>query len=213
MIFLGGGGSEHDEALLWNELFEPGQRIVVWPFAEPGPARRRAVGEWFVSALARRGDFAIDVWLSGTSHASLEAEVLVIPGGNTFALLAYLRRHDLWPVDFGGRIYGGSAGAIVLGADIAIAGGMDSNDAGLADTRGLDLLGGCVVHPHYGPEYAAAAREWARTNEVTVLGIPERAGVVVDGNRARNSGPATVHVFTADSWVAYRPGETWRLVS
>jgi hypothetical protein len=33
--------------------------------------------------------------------------------------------------------------------------------------------------------------------------------VIVDGGSARNTGPATVHVFTADSHRAYRPGDSW----
>ncbi|WP_284043324.1 hypothetical protein [Actinoplanes sp. M2I2] len=35
MIFLGGGGSEKDEARLWDEVFRPGARLAVWPHAMP----------------------------------------------------------------------------------------------------------------------------------------------------------------------------------
>jgi dipeptidase E len=211
MIFLGGGGSEHDEALLWDELFTPGQRVVVWPFAQADPAGRRATGQWFAAALAARGDFTIDTWIDGPRPGLERADVLVVPGGNTFDLLGHLREYDLLTAarKFRGHLYGGSAGAILIGADIAIAAGLDADDTGLDDTSALDLLSGCVVHPHYGPAYEDAARSWSRRHDVTVIGIPERAGVIVDGDRARATGP--VEVFTAGRSHAYGPGDSWSL--
>jgi dipeptidase E len=217
-IFLGGGGSEHDEGLLWDVLFDAGQRVILWPFAQRHPERRRAAGQWLVNALAARGDFHVETWLDDQGrrpHQIHDANVLVISGGNTFDLLAYLRQHD-WLSDVrefvagGGRVYGGSAGAILLGADVAIAAVMDSNDAGIDDTHALDLLSGCVVHPHYKPRHAPAAHEWAREYGVPVLGIPERAGVV-EGHAARNTGPGTVHVFTANGHRAHHAQDTWTL--
>lgn len=46
---------------------------------------------------------------------------------------------------------------------------------------------------------------------VTVLAIPERAGVIVKGNAARNTGPDTVHVFTADEHRTHRAHDAWEL--
>ncbi|MGK5680333.1 Type 1 glutamine amidotransferase-like domain-containing protein [Actinoplanes sp. URMC 104] len=217
-IFLGGGGSEDDEALLWDEVFRTGGRVAVWPFAQP---RRqwRAIEQWLAGALARRGNFAIDLpgdATGGPGELLETADVLVIPGGNTFDLLAALWKRDLVGAltDFavrGGNVYGGSAGAILLGADIAIAGVLDRNDTGSSETRGLDLLGGHVVFPHFDPSAPSAAREWARTHDVPVLAIPETAGVVVDGAQARNAGPSPVEVFTPAGGRAYAPGEVWSL--
>lgn len=211
MIYLGGGGSEQDETRLWDEVFTVGQRLAVWPHAMPR-SRWSAVERWLIEALAPRGDFTIEM----AGPAPLTGDVLVIPGGNTFDLLA-ARREALAELpaflERDGRIYGGSAGAILLGADIAVAGILDSNDAGLTDTRGADLLSGHVVYPHYTAGQESTARQWATDHAVAVLAIPESAGVVVDGPLARNTGPEPVYVFTAAGADLHHPGETWSLSS
>jgi dipeptidase E len=212
VIYLGGGGSEHDEVRLWDEVFVPGQRLTVWPDAVPR-SRWAAVERWLIEALTPRGDFTIEV--SGSLASGGRApDVLVIPGGNTFDLLA-ARREALSELPAflarGGRVYGGSAGAILLGADIAIAGILDPDDAALTDTRGADLLSGHVVYPHFTADQEATARRWAATRAVPVLAIPEVAGVVVAGGLAHNTGPDPVHVFTPDAVERHEPGATWPL--
>ncbi|WP_432570104.1 Type 1 glutamine amidotransferase-like domain-containing protein [Kineococcus sp. SYSU DK005] len=234
-IHLGGGGSEHDEAALWEEAFTPGQRVSIWPFAmPPGPARTSSV-QWFAGALRTRGEFTIDAWglqvdddhagdeYAGDHHSAERlhrSDVVAIPGGNTFALLHHLQRHDLLRalgafLDGGGRVYGGSAGAIVLGADTAIARAEDRNDAGVIDTRGLDRLAGAVVRPHYRPGQQAELRQWAKERQQVVLALPERSGLVVSGTTehvtARNVGPASVQVFTPTGQQDRAAGASWNL--
>ncbi|WP_250002199.1 hypothetical protein [Actinoplanes sp. M2I2] len=86
-----------------------------------------------------------------------------------------------------------------------------AGDAGLTDITGADLLAGCVVSPHYTADQEATARRWSRDHDVTVLAIPETAGVVVDGDRARNAGPSPVEVFTPAGSSVHAAGETWAL--
>ncbi|WP_157973817.1 Type 1 glutamine amidotransferase-like domain-containing protein [Desertihabitans aurantiacus] len=219
-IYLGGGGSEQDEGALWDEVFLPGRRVAVWPFAVPaGPARRGSV-EWFTSALRDRGDITVEAWgveESGDDVDRLDrTDVVAIPGGNTFDLLHQLRERRLLGAlaDFaarGGAVYGGSAGAILLGADIAIAEVEDANDAGVRDTRGLDLLAGAVVRPHYQPSQDEDLTTWSREHQQVVLAIPERAGVVVSGSSARSVGPEAVEVFTPDGRSSRPEGAEWGL--
>lgn len=221
-FYLGGGGNERDEAALWDEAFIPGQRVSIWPFAMTlGPARTDSV-RWLTGALRTRGDFSVDAWglddtdtdySSGRLHRS---DVLAIPGGNTFELLHHLQQHDLLTaigtfLDGGGRVYGGSAGAILLGADIAIAEVEDPNDADVRNTRGLDLLAGAVVRPHYRPAQDSDLQHWAQSNQQTVLALPERSGVVVTGMMARNVGPDAIHVFSPTGQRVRPAGATWDL--
>ena len=72
-------------------------------------------------------------------------DVVCIPGGNTFTMLHELRSTGLFRLlqehlRDGGRMYGGSAGAILAGADVGIALVADPNDAGVSDTVALGLL-------------------------------------------------------------------------
>lgn len=219
-IHLGGGGSEHDEAALWDEVFVPGRRVSLWPFATPtGAARDGSVG-WFTRALRERGEFTLDVWgLDGADGSERTedlhlSQVVAIPGGNTFDLLHHLRQHDLLQalnefLDGGGRVYGGSAGAVLLGADITIAEGEDPDDVGVTDTRGLDRVGGAVVRPHYTDALDADLQRWAREHDRVVLALPERSGVVIEGRTARNVGPEPVVVFTPNARLGRPAGSVW----
>ncbi|NYD22498.1 Type 1 glutamine amidotransferase-like domain-containing protein [Kineococcus aurantiacus] len=226
-IHLGGGGSEDDEAALWNEVFTPGQRVSLWPFAvPPGPARDRTV-RWFTGALRPRGRFTVDAWgVDGSDRSDRDtdrsaerlrrSDVVAVPGGNTFDLLHHLQRHDLLGalgafLDGGGRVYGGSAGAVLLGADTAVAATQDADRVGVRDTRGLDRLAGAVVRPHHDPAQDAELQRWATTRRQVVLALPERSGVVVEGTAARNVGPGTVHVFGPAGRRARPAGATWDL--
>jgi dipeptidase E len=215
---LGGGGSEQDEARLWAEAFPAGARIAVWPFAQSSVADRRRSGDWLTSALAALGPHQIDVWLAADDHdASLAGvDVVAIPGGNTFDLLHTLNEAGLLSVLHdhlarSGSVYGGSAGAVLAGADIGIALVADPNDVGLEDTTGLDLLHGLDVLPHYTDDQLGFAQDHHRRTGRPVLGLPERGGVVVAGTTARTVGPESVQVITRDDSVERVAGERWPL--
>lgn len=217
-IHLGGGGSERDEAKLWAEAFPPGARVAVWPFAQSNPAERRYAGEWFTGALAALGPLTVDVWLTPEDHdpSLQDVDVVAIPGGNTFSLLHTLREARLLPalhdhLGRGGGLYGGSAGAVLVGADIGIALAADPNDVGLVDTTALDLLHGMDVLPHYTDDQLGAARDHHRRTGRPVLALPERSGIVLTGVTARNAGPDPVHVITRDGSVEHAAAVPWSL--
>lgn len=114
-VFIGGGGSEADEERLWDSLFMPGQYVVCWPYGRTESAQQWRTHHWLAEALAARGRFRLENWIDvAADHVGHlpRAEVLVVPGGSTFALLAHLQNHGwLDPVrDFvarGGRLQGG----------------------------------------------------------------------------------------------------------
>lgn len=215
-LYLGGGGSADDEANLWNEAFKPGQRIVIWPFAQPRD-RWYVILEWFTSAMAARGDLSSTSLFGSTSlvdaipGGGLEAaDIVVVPGGNTFELLGILRSQGLLDelkrfAEKGGKVYGGSAGALLVGADIGLAdverGGLDKNTIGLQDTRSLGMMGDIAVYPHWESQTTNVGYEaWATEKGLRVLGIPEQSGVVVDLKQrlGTNKGPADVILFSPD---------------
>ena len=219
-VFLGGGGSECDEALLWNELFQSGQRILYLPFALPVSDYGRG-RSWLRDSLAPRGRFDLEMWTSAAGRAAPDLEsydVVFVGGGNTFDLVDHLRRHNFMSplreyVSTGGRLYGGSAGAVLLGADIAIAESADPNDAGVTNTAGLDLIAGLVVRPHYTQELDPELNLRAATTGETILAIPERSGVVVTGDIARCVGPEDVTVIGAGCRTPQPAGRSWRLLA
>src|SRR6478609_6244838 len=202
--YLGGGGSEQDEANLWDAAFASGAHVVVWPVAHPAAADREATGCWIVGALRRRGSFTVDVWMERAGRTALDLAHVLRADGLFTLLSSFLGR--------GGGVYGGSAGAVLMGADIGIASIADSNDVGLRETCGLDLVGGLDVLPHYTRGHHGVARAHHRHSGRGVLCLPEPSGVVIAGGKARNVGPAAVHVVTSSSSVTYGPGDSWNAI-
>lgn len=218
-IYLGGGGSKDEEANLWIEAFRPGSRIAVWPFAHRELADRQSAGRWITGALERSAPSHIDIWTSpeGRAHGDLgRTDIIAVPGGNTFDLLDTLQSSGLLLalrafLDRGGLVYGGSAGAILMGNDIGIALEADPNDVGLQDTTGMGLLGEMDVLPHYTEGLLDFARAHHAKSGRNVLCLPEPSGVVVNGATIRNVGPEPVHVITSTAATTYEMGATWPL--
>jgi dipeptidase E len=242
LVFLGGGGSEADEAALWAEAFPARSRVVIWPFAHRAADDRRAAGAWATAALLAIGVADVDVWGTTEPHVDRPrhdrpgpdrprhdrpgvrgrrdldgVDVVAVPGGNTFDLLQALREAGLLQVLRahllgGGALYGGSAGAVLAGADVGLARAADPDDVGTTDSRGLDLVHGHDVLPHWTDDQEAVARRHSRASGRPVLAIPERGGVVVasDGT-ARPVGPEGVQVVTAERTVRRAVGATWSL--
>jgi len=217
-IYLGGGGSPADEAAVWRLFLRPGRRVVAWPWALPDSQHEMAE-LWLRRSLAPYDVPRVDLWRDVAEHTvdDLDVDDLVfVLGGNTFDLLHHLQTRgslDLATahVRRGGPYFGSSAGAVLAGADIAVAGFADPNDAGVVDTSGLGLLGDAIVRPHHTPDDRDECWRWAERG-FTVLGVPEHAGLSVVDGVARNAGPADVDVLTASSLRVLAPGESTPLL-
>ncbi|TQV93200.1 hypothetical protein V2A60_010360 [Cordyceps javanica] len=187
--------------------------------------RWQGTGEWITRSLERFGAFnSISLGLEEPHFGIHDADIVVIPGGNTFRLLHHLQKYNLLRalqafLDRGGRIYGGSAGALTLGASIAIAdssvGGQDDNvvDSDMGDLQGLNGLQGCVVYPHFEPgvnKFEGHCHRWSQGHGVTVIGMPETCGIQFDSSgRALNAGPSPAYIFTPDGRRSvWAPNET-----
>ncbi|MFL7811856.1 MAG: Type 1 glutamine amidotransferase-like domain-containing protein [Anaerolineae bacterium] len=199
-LILAGGGSAQDSLPL-DEAFAtwigPHGRMLYLPVAlrERGIPYDQCLA-WIQSVFRPLGISGIEMWTDLGEHDPDELaafDAVYLGGGNTFSLLAQLRASGLGTalVRFaqrGGAIYGGSAGAIVLGRDIMTCAHLDSNDVGLADTRGLDLVAGHDIWCHYRPDEDARIAEYVRGTGRPVLAVSERAGVAVHGARIESAG-------------------------
>ena len=212
-VYLGGGGTPEDESAVWRLFLRPSRRVVCWPWSLP-QSQHEVAELWLRRALAPYDVPRVETWHDIADHTvdELDAEdVVFVLGGNTFDLLHHLQSRDALDVARehvrrGGVYFGSSAGAVLAGADIAVAGFADPNDAGVTDTRGLGLLGDAIVRPHYSGDDRDASWAWTERG-LTVLGIPEAAGLSVVDGVARNAGPAEVEVLTATSLRVLAAGE------
>lgn len=191
-IALGGGGEADDErplAHVFAGWVGPAGKLLYWPIAMRGSVPFDACFDWIKATLGPLGVRDITMWseLSGHSRDELNSfDAVFIGGGNTYSLLselvssgfdAYLRIF----IARGGAVYGGSAGAAILGRDIRTIEHMDSNTIGFERTDGLDVAMGHAVWVHYRPESDdERIHEYIAQYGHPVIAIAERSGVVLD---------------------------------
>ncbi len=181
---MGGGGSADEEAEVLSAFARliptPGRVLYLPIAAEQVDQNQQEYREWIELALGAYGDFDIDLWSSLSARKPSELnkfEAVFIGGGNTFNLLHQLRRYNFDQAikAFVGQrkpIYGGSAGAIVLGRSISTASHYDQNYVGLADLSGLWT---CVT---------------ARTSGATILQTKQVRLSCMFANQGRQSLPS-----------------------
>lgn len=154
-------------------------------------------------------DQAVD-WLQRDSFADLSIKVvddlahiaelpeprsIFLMGGNTFRLLNDILKNSAEPFlrhyAEEGILYGCSAGAIVLGQSIRSAylgQEADTNDVGLSQFDGLDLLGGLNVLPHFVPADLDSIKGLVEEEGSGCLCIAEDGGALWDGRTITNVG-------------------------
>jgi dipeptidase E len=198
-VALGGGGGAADSRLL-DEVFAAWigsqGRLLYLPCALRGIRPFESCLEWITATFAPLNVNRITMWSDLTEHQASELDEfdgVYIGGGNTFALLAELRKsqfeNHLKEFALGGKaVYGGSAGAAVLGQDIRTVTYLDRNEVGVVETQGLGLAYGHAIWVHYQPQDDNLIDEYERQYHQPVLALSERSGVVIENESMRAVG-------------------------
>jgi dipeptidase E len=192
LILAGGGGAEDSRPLdeHFAEWIGPTGRMLYLPIAMDGqhPYTYAQCLDWVSSIYHPLGVTNIEMWtdLASRDHAELSGfDAIYIGGGNTFRLLHLMRRSGFDRVlarfvSRGGAIYGGSAGAILLGHDIMTCAHLDADEVGIVDAAGLDLVGGYAIWCHYQPEDDERIVAYIEQYGFPVLALSERGGLQVE---------------------------------
>jgi dipeptidase E len=198
-VALGGGGGASDSRLL-NEVFTawigPQGKLLYLPCALRGIRSFESCLEWITVTFASFNVTNITMWTDLSEHRGSELDefdAVYIGGGNTFALLAELRKsgfeHEITEyVHRGKAIYGGSAGAAVLGRDIRTVTYLDRNEVGLVETKGLDLAKGHAIWVHYQPQDDKLIEAYVHQYHQPVIALSERSGIVIEQDSLRRVG-------------------------
>jgi dipeptidase E len=218
-VLLAGGGSADDSRPL-DQVFAswvgPHGTLLYLPIAMMESDRSfTSCLDWLTQTFAPFGLANIQMWtdVSGKSaHDLTQFDAVYIGGGNTFWLLHQLRSHHLDSaltefIRQGHPVYGGSAGAIILGRDIQTCAYMDRNTVGIADTRGLDVVCGYAVWCHYRPGDDDHIAAFVARSGAPVLALSERGGVCLEGEHLIAAGYEPTIQFTDTGRTAVAVGE------
>jgi len=128
-------------------------------------------------------------------------DAIYIGGGNTWSLMQELMDSDFSQelisyIKNGGVVYGGSAGAIVLGKHIDTHD--DENKINLKDTSGFNLLSDYSVACHYTNEQGNRFRDWAISHNSPIVCLPEEAGLMFGNDSVLCVGTKPCVIYLTD---------------
>ena len=219
-IFLSGGGHANKTKKL-DKLFEAnipeGMPMLYIPIAMP--QKTLTFGQCYDWIKVVFPDVRIDMWTDLSSRKSedlLQYGAVYFGGGNTYYLLYHIckTKFDKSLKRYyrsGGIMYGGSAGAIIMGKDIHTAGfggDADRNEVGIKELDGLNLVNGYSVQCHYTSADDKELMNYSKKFKVSVIALPDDTGLVVDGKKMLVIGESNAVVFTKTSKVVYIPNST-----
>lgn len=142
-----------------------------------------------LSEIKNTGVSDIDVFKLGNEKftAKKEYDVVFVCGGNTFDYLDRIRKTglDKFIIDFAKKedsIYVGvSAGSILAGPDIAIAGDEDPNNIRLTDLKGLCLTD-YIIYPHYRKELKQELDTFKKKTGYPIIELEDNQAFILDGS-------------------------------
>jgi dipeptidase E len=187
-IYIAGGGNEHDSQLVdqhFAKNLPKNARILYLPFAALPKGNGYTDSITWLTETLQNADpnhiFEITTpTIDDIDDQQLSSyDAVYMGGGNSFRLRELIRQSGLAEnlknyYLSGGTIYGGSAGAIILGKTLKTV--PAENIIGSTNFDGLDLLGGLAVVCHFTPERALAVQQLASSENIALLALSEKAG-------------------------------------
>lgn len=194
-IFLSGGGDATQsfllDQLLVQEVGLKGKIIYIPIAIAPERFSFEECYQWISTAFSQHKFSNIDMVrnLKDLSNIS-QASAIYIGGGNTYKLLSSMKTSgkDIYLKNFvksGGIVYGGSAGAIILGKNITTASigkDPDTNYVNLKDLNGLNLLNGVTIHCHYQTSDDEKLFKIFKKDKSPILCLPENTGAIYENH-------------------------------
>jgi dipeptidase E len=126
---------------------------------------------------------------------------IYIGGGNTWSLIKELKDSGFSDIliqylQAGGQVYGGSAGAIIMGKRIDTHD--DENKIALKDTSGFNLLNNFSIACHFKDEQNERFKMWATNNNLPIICLPEETGLIIENGVALCAGTKPCIIYFRD---------------
>jgi dipeptidase E len=193
-LILSGGGDEKQTRIIdeyFVSMLSPDLPLLYIPVAMDPPAENyRECYEWFTEVFHPLGVSCIEMWTDLDDKRIEDLNVFTavyIGGGNTFHLWGkvkdtpFLEMLELYIAE-GGIVYGGSAGAIILGSHLETCALSDDNTTGLTDYSGLGCIGGYAILCHYEKGQEEFIKSLTIKWNKPVIALSEETGLAVAGN-------------------------------
>ena len=183
-LFLSGGGSQEDSKEL-DKLFikELSGKLLYVPIAMESRPYSDCL-KWLKYCLNPLDFEDIEMITDLKKIKDLSKySGIYFGGGNTFKLLKEIKESgfDKLLLDFikeNKPVYGGSAGAIILGNNILTS--QDKNNVNLEDFNGLNLINDYSIWCHYEENEKDNVKGYVKKNN-KVITLPEGSGIIFDG--------------------------------
>ncbi|MFZ3580187.1 Type 1 glutamine amidotransferase-like domain-containing protein [Virgibacillus sp. DJP39] len=220
-VLLSGGGDKEQTEIIdqyFVKQINPNKPLLYIPIALKGVIPFENCYEWITSVFKPIGIENITMWTDldkKSIHDLNKFSAVYIGGGNTFSLLNDLRTSEFDKVLTAyianeGVIYGGSAGAIVLGANIMTSAHMDPNNIDFQNFDGLGLIGDYSLWCHYHVKNDHLINDYIKDYKKPVIALAEETGVCFDNKSLIVIGNAPAYVFEDQSKREIKPGNLIR---
>lgn len=207
-LYLGGGGGSDDSIELDKRFLSEltTKKVIYIPIAlTPKENGYESCYDWITSTLTKASNEFIEItmWtdLSNKKIDDLEKySGIYIGGGNTYKLLDQIQKTGFEKIlsefyNQGGSIYGGSAGAIILGKTISIV--SEENNADYSFSNGLNLLNNKSVLCHFTPNKTDLVNNFLNQNISDLIVLTERSGLIIANDfSAESVGFDPVAIYT-----------------
>ena len=190
-LFISGGGGSKDSFLLdklFLERIDQKRKILYIPIAmEVDYLGFESCYDWIIKTISDIAEnfIDIDMWTDLNSKSWDDIKnfgAIYIGGGNTFKLLNYLADTGFILllkkyINSGGIVYGGSAGAIIMGKSINIV--EEENDKNYKQSNGLNLFFGTSIICHYKNTLDTKIINYAKESIEGIIALPEKTGLLL----------------------------------
>lgn len=213
-IFLSGGGSAEESKLLdesFSRTVSSDKSIIYIPLAME-KSRFNQCFRWIKSVFPNK---KIIMWkdLKKNNFSQLKNSAAVyIGGGNTFKLLYLFTKNGFNEVlknyiKDGGIVYGGSAGAIILGYDLSTCWG-EINKTCLKNLKGLNLINGYSIWCHYRTEHDQKILEISKKQK-GIIALSDKNGIQINTGWLISVGFEPVFLFKSGIKLEFKPGSNF----
>ncbi len=209
-IFLNGGGDgaqtiEANKRL--NEVIDHKKPLLYIPLAMESEMYPSCL-EWIKGELREVDTIGIEMVTSAQEIIDKDLSqycAIFIGGGNTFKLLYELKISGAFEkiksyIESDGIVFGGSAGTIIFGESLESCILDDTNEVGLKDIAGFDVLDGISLLCHYTnrtEEKDSESRAYLLelSKQIKVIALPEEDTLFINGDEVELIGSRPYHVF------------------